>query len=168
VRKSIHDTIGGFDDKLAVYTEDLEYSLRIWISGSRIVGAPNSYVYHWTKKVADRKKMHSSKAQIYFHLTKNSFRSIIKNYQLTTLLQYMPFLILITVFRVAQCIIIKDFSSAQSVLKGIFWTIRNLPDTLKVRSTVQSQRKFSDKIISKEVFLRKSLFDIYYEYFAKK
>jgi len=99
VKKDVFEKIGGFDEKEAVYTEDLDFSWRVWVVGYRIVLSPKSIVYHFTKPVEKRAHMGGTYEKIYFHLAKNSFRSIIKNYELKNLVKYLPMSLLINLGR---------------------------------------------------------------------
>lgn len=166
VRKTAHQKIGGFDEKLGVYTEDLEYSLRLWIYGFRIVNAPQSLVFHWTKKVEDRAKMHASRAQIYYHLTKNSLRSLIKNYSALHLMRYLPWCMLIILVRMGMCCIRRDWLSIRKIAEAIIWTLQNMSDTLKAREIVQKQRAQSDQTIAAKVFTKENILTIYQNYFT--
>jgi len=104
----------------------------------------------------------------YFHLNKNSIRTLIKNYQISSLLWYFPQLIIILLIR--SLIIIlkrKDASSLKAFYNSITWNINNLKDTLKQRNLVQTSRVFSDKYIYKYVMVKSSLYEIYSKYFKK-
>lgn len=169
VRKKVYTQIHGFDQLLGVYTEDLEFSFRIWISGFKIVSCPESIVYHWNKKVEDRQIMHGTKRNIYFHLAKNSIRSIIKNYQLRNLIYYLPFTCSILSARVLLQLVKGQTESFIGTTKAVIWTILNLKDTLNERKFVQQElRKSSDKYIMDKVFTKKSLLSIYKQYFLKQ
>src|SRR4030042_766384 len=98
-RKQVLEKIGMFDEKEAIYTEDLDLCWRIWLAGYRVILAPKSIIYHWTKSVKQRKIMKADYKQIYFHLAKNSFRSIIKNYEIINILKHLPLSIIINVCR---------------------------------------------------------------------
>ncbi|MDQ3098175.1 MAG: glycosyltransferase family 2 protein [bacterium] len=167
VRKDVFINVKGFDEVLGVYTEDIEFSLRIWISGYRIVSCPESIVYHWTKRVEDRKSMFATKERIYFHLAKNSIRSILKNYELKHVIYYLPVAVFVITARMAIVIKNSDTSVIKGTVKGLVWSLFNFGSTLKVRNEVESIiRKTSDTEIMKKVFTKKNLITIYKEYFT--
>lgn len=168
VRKSVLRKIYGFDEKEAIYTEDLDLCWRIWISGYRIVLAPRSHVFHWTKSVVERSGMKASYRQIYYNLAKNSFRSILKNYEFGNVLKYLPFSILINLGRGFTFLLSRRNSDALiGSLLGLFWFFRNLPETISTRMIVQKDRKFGDEYLMKRIFTSKSLTHIYDKYFRK-
>ncbi len=167
VRKDLYEKLGGFDELLGVYTEDIEFSFRIWLSGYEIISAPQSKVYHWTKKVADRKGMFATKEKIYFHLAKNSLRSILKNYEWQNVIYYLPVAIAILIIRALLLLRSRDISAIKGTTKGLIWTIANMSNTLQERNNIQAKiRKTTDKAIMDKVFTKKSLLSIYKEYFS--
>lgn len=166
VRKDVFERIGGFDEKEAVYTEDLDFCWRVWIVGYRIVLAPRSIVYHWTKPIEKRAHMGATYEKIYFHLAKNSFRSIIKNYELKNLAKYLPISLLINLGRGFLVLLKRGNPAALTgTTKAIFWNIRSLRDTLKERAKVQKKRVFSDSEIMRRCFIQESFVKIYDKYF---
>jgi len=168
VKSQVLKKIIGFDEKLAVTTEDLDFTWRIWLAGYKIKSCPNSIIFHYTKNIDMRKDMNVSLYSQYFHLNKNSIRTLIKNYQISSLLWYFPQLIIILLIR--SLIIIlkrKDASSLKAFYNSITWNINNLKDTLKQRNLVQTSRVFSDKYIYKYVMVKSSLYEIYSKYFKK-
>jgi GT2 family glycosyltransferase len=159
----------GFDEKLAVTTEDLDFTWRIWLSGYKIKSCPNSLVFHYTKNIDMRKDMNVSHYSQYFHLNKNSIRTLIKNYQLSSLIWYFPQLILILIIR--SLILLfkrKDASSLKALYMAIIWNVINFKNTLNQRYLVQGNRVFLDKYIYENVMVKSSLYEIYSKHFKNK
>lgn len=168
IKREVLDKVGGFDEKLSVYTEDLDFSLRVWLAGYRIVLAPHSVVYHWTKPVEMRRGMRASKAEIYFHLCKNSLRSILKNYETKNVLKYLPCSLAVNLGRAFYVLLRRgDLSALTGTIEGIFWTIVNIRDTLRKRREIQATRKLSDEVVMQRIMVKESLFSIYTKYFSK-
>lgn len=162
VKRQVLDKIGGYDSLLQNYTDDLDFSWRIWIAGYRVVLAHQSIVYHYTKSVERRANIGSNKFDIYFQLAKNSFRSILKNYETTNVITYLPISIFVNLSRAVLVLVRRrDISALLATIYGIWWSFKNLPDTIQNRAYIQATRKFSDKKILKEVFVSGSLVDIY-------
>lgn len=166
VREDAFEGIGGFDEKEAVYTEDLDFCWRIWIAGYRIVLAPKSIIYHWTKPVEKRANMGGSYERIYFHLAKNSFRSIIKNYELQNIIRYLPVSVLINLVRGFLVLFRRcSLSALWGSIMAIFWSVKFLGNTLRERKNFQKQRMFSDLEIMRRCFFQKSLIEAYNKHF---
>ncbi len=159
VRKEVAGKIGGFDLKLKHTTDDLDFSWRIWIAGYRVVLAPNSKVYHYTK-------VHNLNYKLYFHLCKNSIRMLIKNYELSNTIKYLPFSLILNTLGAVSVLFRKgSFAAILGVLQGLAWSLFFLSDTLKERSKVQSLRKARDKDIFGSIMISTNIFNIYKIYF---
>ena len=155
VRKEVARQVNGFDEKLVHYTDDLDFSWRVWISGYRIVLSPKSLVYHFTKK-------HQPSWRLYFHLSKNSYRMILKNYELTNVVKFVPYSLAINACSVIF-VFIKRFSPASFIgfLLGIFWNVIYISNTLSERKKVNGYRKVKDNFIFKKIMVGESALSIY-------
>lgn len=162
VKKEVLDKINGYDPLLFNYTDDLDFSWRIWIAGYRVVLAHQAIVYHYTKSVARRANIGANSYDVYYHMAKNSFRSIVKNYEIVNVFRFLPISLFVNISRAILVLIRRgDTSALLATSAAIFWSFKNLPNLLKSRAATQKIRKFSDKKILKEVFVRGSLLDIY-------
>ncbi len=162
VKKEVLDKIGGYDALLYNYTDDLDLSWRIWIAGYRVVLANKAIVFHYTKSVARRANIGANNFDIYFQLAKNSFRSMLKNYEMTNVIRYLPISLFVNLSR-ATLVLVKrgDFSAFLATLYSIWWSFKNLQNSLQSRALTQKTRKLSDKQIMEEVFVKGGLIDIY-------
>lgn len=159
VRKEVLNVVGGFDKNLFHYTDDLDFSWRIWIAGYKIVLAPNAKIYHHIK-------IHNPNYKLYFHLSKNSIRMILKNYENSNILKYMPFALIFNVMGGLLVLFKKGSISALiGIIMGFAWSILFLPETLKERSRVQSSRRVEDKDLFDKIMISTNIFYIYKLYF---
>lgn len=162
VKKEVLDKINNYDALLQNYTDDLDFSWRIWIAGYKVVLAPQAIVYHYTKSVQRRANIGTNKFDIYFHLAKNSLRSILKNYEISNVIKYLPISIFVNLSRAILVLIRRgDLSALFGTLYALWWFCINLPDSLSNRGRIQKGRKFNDEKILKEVFVKGSLLNIY-------
>ncbi len=168
VRKEIIDLISGFDEKEAIYTEDIDFSWRIWILGYKIILFPDSVAYHLSKSVEKRAGMNATYQKIYFNLAKNSFRSILKNYSFLNILKFLPVSLAVNMGRGLLVLYVRGKKDALlGATQGLIWNILNIVDTLKERSKIQQMRKVSDSYILQQVGERGSLMDIYNKHFRQ-
>jgi GT2 family glycosyltransferase len=168
VKKSVINIVGGFDEKEAVTTEDLDFCWRIWLAGYSVKLAPESIVYHWTKDITDRINMETKLQDQYFHLAKNSFTSITKNYEVKNVLINLPKSIIINFVRGLLVLVKrKDPSALLGSQKGFVWYFSNLPSIISERKKVQKTRRTSDSNLFKQIFVKESLLEIYKKYFSK-
>lgn len=168
VRKEIVNLISGFDEKEAVFTEDLDFCWRVWLSGYKIILFPDSIVYHLSKSVEKRAGMNATYKKIYFNLAKNSFRSILKNYSFINVLKFLPASIIVNLGRGLLVLYVRGQADALiGAFQGFIWNIANIIDTLSERSKIQKLRKVSDSIILQQIGETGSLMDIYNKHFRQ-
>lgn len=168
VKREILNIVKNFDEKESIYTEDLDFCWRIWIAGYSIVLSSKSIVYHYTKSVSQRAHMGGNHFQICYQLSKNSMRSIIKNYELKHMLINLFTFIALNLGRGFLVLIRRSDPSALSgAILAITWNLINLKDTLKNRAIVQKTRCFSDSYLYSQIFTEDNLFKIYNKYFRQ-
>ena len=91
--------------------------------------------------------MKATKSFVYFHINKNTFRTLIKNYEFLNMLKYLCWAFLINWGRAILVLVRrKDPTALFGFLKGLGWNLVNFPDTLRERAKIQKLRMVSDKI----------------------
>lgn len=162
IKKKVLDKVKKFDSKEAIHTEDLDFCWRVWLSGYRITLAPKSVVYHWTKSMSKRTGMNTTPRKVYFHLAKNSFRSMLKNLELHNLIKYLPVSLLINLGRgIVSLFLRRDPSALIGTGQATLWNLIYLFDTLSERKKIQATRQISDQDLASEIFTKESPLSIY-------
>ncbi len=157
-----------FDSRFYHYSEDLDFSWRMWVAGYKTLLSKKSVVYHKVKKIDERKNVGADNSVVYFHLVKNSIRSMIKNYELRSLLVYLPMCVFIVLARAILVLIARfDSSSIRGTFKAIAWSLANLSDTLSERSKVSKLRAKDDSYIFEKVMLSQGPLAVYKKYFSQ-
>ncbi len=157
-----------FDEAESVHSEDIDFCWRVWISGYRVVLADRAFVYHLSKSVGDRGHMGASFYKIYFHLTKNSIRSFIKNYELRNIFKYFPQNVAINFARgILVLIKRRDFSALLATVAALMWNVKHLLDTIRARKVIQESRVFYDQYIFDNVFDKRNLIELYNQEFRQ-
>ncbi len=159
VRKALAKKIEGFDQKLFHYTDDLDFSWRIWISGARVVLTPNAKIFHYTK-------IHKPNYKLYYHLSKNSIRMVIKNYELINIIKFLSLTILLNIIGGVYVFLTRlSMYAIVGVLMGCIWNIIFIWDTLHVRYKVQILRRKTDREIFNKIMISSNLLNIANMYF---
>lgn len=161
IRKSVLDTIGGFDEKIVHNIDDIDLGWRIWLTGHKIIFIPESVTYHWTMKPLDLRSQTtpSEKSEFYFQKTPRIF---LKNYSWFNILRYMPWLYAVFTVRALSNLMRGNVNPLKGLLKATWWNINNVSDTLAERRRIQALRKFDDTYLLNTIFLKGSFFDIYH------
>ena len=158
-----------FDEKFVHYSDDLDFSWRIWIAGYEILLAPDSIVYHKVKKIDERKNVGANNELVYFHLSKNALMSLTKNYNLNNLIIYLPQCFIILLTRAFLVLIVrKDTTSLRGTFEAICWYLQNIQGIREKRWFVQNKlRKVEDRKYFDRIMLSYSLLEIYKKHFRQ-
>jgi GT2 family glycosyltransferase len=154
VRRQILDTIGAFDPTYFINFEDIDLSLRVWLSGRRVVLAERSLVYHYDSSSIERKTLAKPSSLREFHSAKNVIVTLIKNFETRSLVRFLPATLLFTLCRGLYVSVRQGNPTVFSyTVKGLSWPVFNLRKILIKRSLVQSRiRKVSDEYVLKRVY----------------
>ncbi len=83
-KRELYNKIGLFDSTYYMYEEDLDFCWRTWISGYDIIYTPKSIIFHKILRI--RKNVIRNN----FFSDRNKLRTILKNYELRTILKVLP------------------------------------------------------------------------------
>lgn len=136
-------TVGLFDESYFAYHEDLDISWRARIAGYRVVVAPESKVLHYYSFQRNKNLLYWSE--------RNRLMTILKNYQLGTLLILLPVGILI------ECMML-----AYSLLSGFihkkiwsyFFILFHIPSIMRSRARIRRFRTQSDRLVMRHMAVR--------------
>ncbi|MCX9083519.1 MAG: glycosyltransferase family 2 protein [Candidatus Methanoperedens sp.] len=139
MKREVFEQAGYFDDEeVFMYHDDLDLGWRLLLLGYKNYVAPKSIAYHKYQYSRNNKK--------YYYLEVSRFVSIIKYYQLKTMILILPaFLIL------EAGIILLSIRGGwlQDKIKVYWYILKNFYRLLQKRDRIQKQRKLPDRDISK-------------------
>jgi GT2 family glycosyltransferase len=161
-RRSVINTIRGYDEEMD-RVDDIDLGWRIWISGNRIVSVPESICYHVTFKSWEVRKRSVTKIQQEMAMGR-MLRMMIKNYETSNLIQYLPQAIAALIIRALLNALRGNINSVIGLFYIFGWGIRSLPSTLKERKYIQSTRKMSDDQLFKGIMIEANLKTVYRKY----
>jgi len=143
-KKSVWKDVGAFDERFFLYGEDLDWCWRARLKGYKILYVPDSKIYHHWRA--------SGGAIIYF-LERHSLATLLKNYELKTLIKIMPRYLALKFLKTIWLLKNgKEKIEKMAVLYSLKWNLINLNKTWNKRVLIQSSRKISDKEIKKQMF----------------
>jgi len=139
-RRDVWEQAGGFDERMFMYADDLDWSWRVRLLGYDIALDERVVVHHkWRGSALKFNRM------VYF-LERNEIRALIKNYRLTTLVWIAPFLLAVKLAK-AFGLALVNRRLLVAVLSAWHWNLRMLPDTLTKRRQIQTNRRVPDRAI---------------------
>jgi GT2 family glycosyltransferase len=137
-KKEILERIGLFDEKYWMYNEDQDLGWRIWLSGLRCVLAPQAVVYH--------KYEFCQRIQRYYWMDRNRILSIIKNYQISTII-LISFAFVIMELGQLFFVLQRGLLREKLQVYKYFFSPGNWRTILRNRRESQALRKVADRDI---------------------
>ncbi len=145
LRQDLLTKVGLLDSDYGIGYEDMDLSLRLRLAGYKMFYLPDVVVYH--KRASSTSRASDElKAKIKFWFNKNRLSTIIKNYEVPTLIRSLPFVLVIYVATGLFEIFYKRlWKFGLSRFLAIGWTMTNFLKLVSKRRKVQSIRKLRDK-----------------------
>ena len=162
VRTDVAKGCGGFDPSYFIYTEETDFCWRIWLSGFRVVLAPDSVVYHkfGTSSVILADKINYL---VKFHGTKNYIQTLVKNLSFSSLIWIFPLHIACWMGMMVFFFFKLNLMSVLHMMKAFGWLAISSPGIIKKRRQIQSMRTITDEELFKKVMKKRPL-----TYFIRK
>ena len=146
IGKKVFDSLGGFDEMLFLYHDDLDLCWRARLRGINVLSAPRAKCVH---AGGQSSKLMPPATKFYF-TQRNRIRVLIKNYTGRRLITRLPATIsLVIAGSLFLSLTSRSASYVRSALKAIVWNLTILRSTLKVRFWIQSTRVRDDAAIEK-------------------
>ena len=145
VPKKVFWEVGGFDEALFMYHDEIDLCWRIRLSGYNPIIEPSSICYHAT---SSERGLNLPVWKYYHGIVKNRLRVLLKNYNVNSLLKYFPQTMALIIFRgVLSCLVNRNVYYLSALVKGFLWNIKNLRGTFLKRLEIQQLRKVTDENI---------------------
>ncbi len=145
LRSLLLKKVGLLDEDYGIGYEDLDLSLRLRIAGYKIIYLPEVLIFH-KRGSSVSNAPEKIRLQIKYGFNKNRLATLVKNYQISTIIKSMPIVILIYIGTAVLEIFYKRlWKFGLYRLCAIGWMIANLPRLLEKRKEIQKTRVLSDK-----------------------
>ncbi len=135
-KKETLESLGLFDEEYRMYNEDQDLGWRIWLSGWRCVLASGAVVYHRYEFTGEARK--------YYWLDRNRILTILKHYELTTLLFIFPAFVFME-FGLLLFAFQKGWLREKMKVYGYFLNFRNWRYIVGARHKSQTLRRLKDR-----------------------
>jgi GT2 family glycosyltransferase len=139
VRKETFDQVGGFCEDLFLYFDETDLSWRMRLAGFRAVCCIKAVVRH---KISPE-RAHNSRSRYY--IDRNSLLSAVRNYELSSLVVYLPTSFLVRVVGVMIMIFLRRANHARSTRRALADFLLLLPKTWKERRSIATIRRLRDR-----------------------
>ena len=149
---------GFYDEKFFLNYEDVDLSIRCIVQGWKCIYSPKSIIYHKVNVSISKIRDYNFNVRSQF----NSLKAYYHNTPLIVLLFNLPFVLIKFFGVVFGNLLFLRFRILKTFLHGYLLLIKDLPNILKQRKKVLSNRKISSwKIIKSQ----KGFLSVYLKYF---
>lgn len=144
LKREFFESIGGFDEDLFMYCEDVDLSWRARLKGYNVQLVPSSICFHMGGQFL------SIDAKKFYFFCRNRIRVLLKNYSTKNIVKRSPLVLsLIVLSAFLLSFLKKDIGFVYKVVEGVLWNLKNLRRTINLRKLIQSSRKVNDEEIEK-------------------
>lgn len=149
-RKEIFKTVGYFDYKIGFNIDDVDFGLRVYLSGFRVFVNPKAITYHITVKPKKEREKVIKRLEWEFQFMKMP-RIMIKNYEVSSLLFSLPSFLAVGLIRSFRWLIEGEYRPFLGFVWATAWNVYELQDTFRERRRIQKLRKISDNEIFRRI-----------------
>ena len=145
-RRQIWERTAGFDERMFMYADDMDWSWRIRLLGYAITLDERVIVYHkWRGSGLNLDRM-------VYYLERNEVSAVLKNYGSAAIAWIAPSFLAVKLAK-ASLLALVNRSLFRAVLAAWYWNLRNLRETLLMRKEVQSKRRVTDRMIVRHMVI---------------
>jgi len=142
VRTDLLAAVGGFDEEMRFFGDDLDMCWRVHAAGGRVVVAPNAVVRHQetlgARRGFDDRRRHQFRARL---------RTLLGTSQRFTLARILPQLLAVNLLEAILAVILGRPRQAADVLGAWPWNLRRLSSLRERRSALERIRSVPDSEI---------------------
>ena len=144
IKRGLIKKIGGLDENMFMYAEELDFCWRNNLSGGKVIFAPKSKVYHLGSYSIKKEKIGYKKD---FFIHRNHLYTFFKNYSASSILK-----IFIPLFFLEIGAGIFEPRRIAIISKSFFWVLFNIPLIIKKRNEIKKIRKISDEELNSLIY----------------
>lgn len=149
VKSDVFLRIGGFDELLYAYSEDLDIGWRSWLFGYTVLFVPQSVVYHMLGASWDSNFGATTSPEKVFLLHRNMLITLVKNFELSNMVVALLFHSAFSFLKVLLYLKQRLPYHSLSVLKVYSWSLFNVRVLVSKRLWVQKNRVVPDVFLKK-------------------
>ena len=141
IKKEVIENVGLFDEEFWSYYEETDFCHRVWIAGYECWYFPTPICYHALGSTSSLMKNDF----VQFHNFKNKLLSMLKNFETTSLIRFLPFYFTFTTCASVLWLFQGKHGHFFAIYKSYLWNLKKLSQTLSKRKKINSMRVISDK-----------------------
>ena len=135
IERELFQKLGGFDEELFLYNEEMDLSWRAWLAGESIGLVPSAHIHHQGASSGERAVENRTNETKRFYANRNQLLVIFKNAQFLLLVLALSQALLIIVEAVVGTFLARRFSFFYQAL------LKPMADCWRLRRHILEQRK---------------------------
>jgi GT2 family glycosyltransferase len=147
VRADLFATLGGFDERMELYGEDLDFSWRAQVAGARVVVAPAARVRHLEALSGGRRQgtgIDAGRERVRLLQLRHRLRAVLKNYSLFHLVRVLPQVALLAAAELLYGLATGHMATARDIARAWRWNLSQWTELRAARKQVKRVRLLSD------------------------
>jgi GT2 family glycosyltransferase len=141
VRKDVFFQVSGFDPDYFMFIEDVDFGLRLWLYGYKVVYVPTSITYH---ELAGSFESKTSPFGL-FHVERNRLATLVKNLEWIDVFRGMIVSFFYSLVKLVEFLKGRRTDLIRAMFAGKIGFVRELPKIIEKRRVVQRNRKIDDR-----------------------
>ncbi len=142
IRSDVFEAVGGFDETITFYGEDIDLCWRSAVAGARVLVVPDAVARHRGSLADRRQDLRPRRLQI-----RHQLRSVLANYGLATRIRILPQIALLSTLEVVYAMVLGRFSHAADVIGAWSWNWANRQSLRLRRELLGEVREVADREI---------------------
>lgn len=149
IEKKFFLSTGGFDEYYFYTGEENDLGFRIWANGYKVKYVPSAIMYHYCGGTGSPHKYRTSPT-MEFLITRNKLYFIIKNFDLTNVVNGVILHLFRSLALIIYTILHKNIYIPISIIKAYLFVIKDIKAILKSRKTFQKTKIVKDGELYKQ------------------
>lgn len=141
VRRDVWDELGGFDPRLPIFRDDIDFGWRANAAGHRVVVAPASRVRHARASELGRRRIRCAIGRASALDRRHSLAVVLANVSTVSLLWNGPRLLVGALLRVIAFLLTRQLQSAADEVRAIGWNIAHTGSLISARVSRRPLRR---------------------------
>jgi GT2 family glycosyltransferase len=134
VRRAVWDELGGYDPRLPLFRDDVDFGWRAAAAGHRVVVVPEARLRHARAATLGRRPIHAAHGRPHGIDRRHSLAVLLANLPLLAALAAAPRLLVGALFRTLGFLLTRQVTEARDEVAAVAWNLARLPDLLRARA----------------------------------
>jgi GT2 family glycosyltransferase len=134
VRRTVWDELGGYDPRLPLFRDDVDFGWRANAAGHRVVVVPAARLRHARAATLGRRPITATHGTAHAADRRHSLAVLLANLPVLAALAAAPRLLVGAAFRTLGFLLTRQLGEARGELAAVAWNVAHLPDLVRARA----------------------------------